>query len=94
MQLIGILFVACVNFGVADALKEPEICYVLDAILFLYGIVLTVLYCRLKVQSRQQKPATPQVDYEKGDERIYTGLNINTTSPDTYETIGTHKPKM
>ncbi|XP_009890376.1 PREDICTED: NADH dehydrogenase [ubiquinone] iron-sulfur protein 2, mitochondrial, partial [Charadrius vociferus] len=30
------------------ALMEPELCYVLDAILFLYGIVLTVLYCRLK----------------------------------------------
>ena len=31
---------------------EPELCYVLDAILFLYGIVLTVLYCRLKVSTR------------------------------------------
>uniref|UniRef100_A0A8C4TXE1 Fc receptor gamma-chain n=1 Tax=Falco tinnunculus TaxID=100819 RepID=A0A8C4TXE1_FALTI len=35
-----------------EALMEPEICYVLDAILFLYGIVLTVLYCRLKVSAR------------------------------------------
>ncbi|KAM9624046.1 high affinity immunoglobulin epsilon receptor subunit gamma isoform 1-T1 [Morphnus guianensis] len=32
----------------AEALMEPELCYILDAILFLYGIVLTVLYCRLK----------------------------------------------
>lgn len=31
------------------ALSEPEICYVLDGILFLYGIILTALYCRIKV---------------------------------------------
>uniref|UniRef100_A0A8B9I4H7 Fc receptor gamma-chain n=1 Tax=Anser brachyrhynchus TaxID=132585 RepID=A0A8B9I4H7_9AVES len=30
---------------------EPELCYVLDAVLFLYGIALTVLYCRLKVSA-------------------------------------------
>uniref|UniRef100_A0A667XXX9 Uncharacterized protein n=1 Tax=Myripristis murdjan TaxID=586833 RepID=A0A667XXX9_9TELE len=28
----------------------PQICYVLDGILFLYGVVLTALYCRLKVR--------------------------------------------
>lgn len=32
-----------------EAFAEPEICYVLDGILFLYGIILTVLYCRIKV---------------------------------------------
>uniref|UniRef100_A0A671Q5T4 Fc fragment of IgE, high affinity I, receptor for; gamma polypeptide n=1 Tax=Sinocyclocheilus anshuiensis TaxID=1608454 RepID=A0A671Q5T4_9TELE len=39
------------SFGSADAmsLKEPQICYILDAVLFIYGIVLTVLYCRMKV---------------------------------------------
>ncbi|XP_038831520.1 nectin-4-like [Salvelinus namaycush] len=40
------------------ALGESQICYILDAILFLYGIILTVLYCRLK----------------KPEEGIYTGL--------------------
>ncbi|XP_070252059.1 high affinity immunoglobulin epsilon receptor subunit gamma isoform X3 [Myotis yumanensis] len=34
--------------GQAEALGEPQICYILDAILFLYGIILTLLYCRLK----------------------------------------------
>uniref|UniRef100_A0A9L0J236 High affinity immunoglobulin epsilon receptor subunit gamma n=1 Tax=Equus asinus TaxID=9793 RepID=A0A9L0J236_EQUAS len=34
----------------AAALGEPQLCYILDAILFLYGIVLTLLYCRLKVR--------------------------------------------
>lgn len=32
-----------------EALAEPEICYVLDGILFLYGIILTALYCKIKV---------------------------------------------
>ncbi|XP_062458867.1 high affinity immunoglobulin epsilon receptor subunit gamma [Pezoporus occidentalis] len=32
----------------AEALMEPEFCYILDAILFLYGIILTTIYCRLK----------------------------------------------
>uniref|UniRef100_A0A8C4IJ77 Uncharacterized protein n=1 Tax=Dicentrarchus labrax TaxID=13489 RepID=A0A8C4IJ77_DICLA len=27
----------------------PQICYILDGILFLYGIILTALYCRIKV---------------------------------------------
>uniref|UniRef100_A0A8U7NXT0 Uncharacterized protein n=1 Tax=Corvus moneduloides TaxID=1196302 RepID=A0A8U7NXT0_CORMO len=34
----------------AGALVEPEICYVLDAILFLYSLILTGLYCRLRVR--------------------------------------------
>uniref|UniRef100_A0A452EQT0 Fc epsilon receptor Ig n=1 Tax=Capra hircus TaxID=9925 RepID=A0A452EQT0_CAPHI len=37
----------------AAALAEPQLCYILDAILFLYGIVLTLLYCRLKVRQGQ-----------------------------------------
>uniref|UniRef100_A0A8C9G7J5 Uncharacterized protein n=1 Tax=Pavo cristatus TaxID=9049 RepID=A0A8C9G7J5_PAVCR len=39
-----------------EALAEPELCYVLDAILFLYGIVLTILYCRLKVSFGTPSP--------------------------------------
>uniref|UniRef100_A0A3Q0SWC5 Uncharacterized protein n=1 Tax=Amphilophus citrinellus TaxID=61819 RepID=A0A3Q0SWC5_AMPCI len=31
------------------ALAEPQICYILDGILFLYGIILTALYCKVKV---------------------------------------------
>ncbi|CAF91410.1 unnamed protein product, partial [Tetraodon nigroviridis] len=31
------------------AVTEPQICYILDGILFLYGIILSALYCRLKV---------------------------------------------
>ncbi|KAM7377586.1 hypothetical protein PAMA_014068 [Pampus argenteus] len=45
--LAAILLWMC--FGRTEALTEPEICYVLDGILFCYGIILTALYCRIKV---------------------------------------------
>ncbi|XP_014011455.1 high affinity immunoglobulin epsilon receptor subunit gamma isoform X2 [Salmo salar] len=74
------------SFGSATALGESQICYILDAILFLYGIILTVLYCRLKMVpvtgAGTEKPA-------KTEEGIYTGLTPHTA--DTYETIGQKK---
>lgn len=39
-----------------EALAEPELCYILDGILFLYGIVLTILYCHLKVSAGTPTP--------------------------------------
>uniref|UniRef100_A0A669QYA9 Fc fragment of IgE receptor Ig n=1 Tax=Phasianus colchicus TaxID=9054 RepID=A0A669QYA9_PHACC len=39
-----------------EALAEPELCYILDGILFLYGIILTILYCRLKVSAGTPSP--------------------------------------
>lgn len=75
-------------FGRAAALSEPHICYVLDGILFLYGIILTALYCRAKVLSNRE-----EAEHGKGkqaaDEGIYTGLTPHAT--DTYETIGMKK---
>ncbi|XP_016330290.1 high affinity immunoglobulin epsilon receptor subunit gamma isoform X2 [Sinocyclocheilus anshuiensis] len=61
------------SFGSADAmsLKEPQICYILDAVLFIYGIVLTVLYCRMKKKD--------------AGEGLYEGLKPH--DQDTYETI-------
>ncbi|XP_059805883.1 high affinity immunoglobulin epsilon receptor subunit gamma-like [Hypanus sabinus] len=62
----------------AAGLREPEICYVLDAILFVYGTVLTALYCRLKIlDRRKEKAATGQSEYEH--------LRIGTT--DVYEEL-------
>ncbi|XP_074044255.1 high affinity immunoglobulin epsilon receptor subunit gamma [Macrotis lagotis] len=63
----------------AEALSEPQLCYILDAVLFIYGIVLTLLYCRLKIQVR--KGATR---FEKSEE-VYTGLSTRTQ--ETYETL-------
>ncbi|XP_033839961.1 high affinity immunoglobulin epsilon receptor subunit gamma [Periophthalmus magnuspinnatus] len=71
-------------FGRAAAsLHEPQICYVLDGILFLYGLVLTTLYCRLKILScKKRTDGKPNKGTEDG---IYSGL---TQPADTYETIG------
>ncbi|XP_065607615.1 high affinity immunoglobulin epsilon receptor subunit gamma [Cyrtonyx montezumae] len=65
----------------AEALAEPELCYVLDGVLFLYGIVLTVLYCRLKFVTRRALQRTPM----KPEEGIYTGLS--TEHQETYEML-------
>lgn len=53
-HMLGLLFwfapnkvFSCVSS--AAQLAEPQICYILDGILFLYGIILTALYCRIKV---------------------------------------------
>uniref|UniRef100_A0A8C5L877 High affinity immunoglobulin epsilon receptor subunit gamma n=2 Tax=Jaculus jaculus TaxID=51337 RepID=A0A8C5L877_JACJA len=66
----------------AAALGEPQLCYILDAILFLYGIVLTLLYCRLKIQVRK-------ASNEKSN-AVYMGLN--TRNQETYATLKHEKP--
>ncbi|XP_056178113.1 high affinity immunoglobulin epsilon receptor subunit gamma [Falco biarmicus] len=65
-----------------EALMEPEICYVLDAILFLYGIVLTVLYCRLKFLVRR---ASQRGAGKEKEEAVYAGLSGE--SQEMYETL-------
>ncbi|KAK2862690.1 hypothetical protein Q5P01_002223 [Channa striata] len=81
--LVAIALWMC--FGRAAALSEPQICYVLDGILFLYGIILTALYCRIKILNAKES-ARPK---GKNEESIYTGL---TPRPqETYETIGVKK---
>ncbi|OPJ71590.1 high affinity immunoglobulin epsilon receptor subunit gamma [Patagioenas fasciata] len=66
----------------AAALMEPELCYVLDAILFLYGLVLTILYCRLRflVHRKSQQSAGKETE-----EAIYAGLSGE--SQEMYETL-------
>uniref|UniRef100_A0AAA9SAP6 Fc epsilon receptor Ig n=1 Tax=Bos taurus TaxID=9913 RepID=A0AAA9SAP6_BOVIN len=68
----------------AAALGEPQLCYILDAILFLYGIVLTLLYCRLKLQVRKAATASESFDlYLQG---------LSTRTQETYETLKHEKP--
>lgn len=43
----------------AAKMNEPEVCYILDAILFVYGIVLTALYCHLKIKTSREKKKNP-----------------------------------
>ncbi|XP_038656720.1 high affinity immunoglobulin epsilon receptor subunit gamma-like [Scyliorhinus canicula] len=78
MQYIWTLFLL-LQVVPAEALQPPEVCYVLDAILFVYGIVLTALYCRLKLQMRKKESAAAQgSDYEEiraHQKDIYLGIN-------------------
>ncbi|XP_017277556.1 high affinity immunoglobulin epsilon receptor subunit gamma [Kryptolebias marmoratus] len=76
-------------FGRAAALSEPEICYVLDGILFLYGIILTTLYCRIKISNAKEAKLERGKPKQGTEEGIYTGLTPHTA--DTYETIGMKK---
>ncbi|XP_066842193.1 high affinity immunoglobulin epsilon receptor subunit gamma [Anser cygnoides] len=69
----------------AEAPMEPELCYVLDAVLFLYGIALTVLYCRLKFLARRASQGASKAAKEQKEEAIYTGLS--TENQDTYEML-------
>ncbi|CAN0002817.1 unnamed protein product [Bubo scandiacus] len=70
----------------AEALVEPELCYILDAVLFLYGIVLTVLYCRLKFLAHR---ASQQGASKEKEEAIYTGLSGE--GQEMYETLQTKR---
>ncbi|KAM8898443.1 high affinity immunoglobulin epsilon receptor subunit gamma isoform 2-T2 [Spinachia spinachia] len=75
-----------ISFGRAS---EPEICYILDGILFLYGIILTALYCRIKVYNAKAATAENAKGNQTAEESIYTGLTPR--AQDTYETIGMKK---
>ncbi|XP_047453054.1 high affinity immunoglobulin epsilon receptor subunit gamma [Mugil cephalus] len=76
-------------FGRAAALAEPEICYVLDGILFLYGIILTALYCKIKISNAKEANHGKGKPKQNVEEGIYTGLTPR--AQDTYETIGMKK---
>ncbi|KAM9501760.1 high affinity immunoglobulin epsilon receptor subunit gamma [Clarias gariepinus] len=66
-----------------DGGSQAYVCYILDAILFVYGLVLTVLYCRLKIlQELSKKQAAAK---KKASEGVYEGLSHRTQ--DTYESI-------
>ncbi|XP_060116580.1 high affinity immunoglobulin epsilon receptor subunit gamma isoform X2 [Heteronotia binoei] len=61
----------------AEALQEPQLCYILDGILFVYGITLTFLYCRLKIRYRKKAREERSAIYE-----VHSGLVTQET--DTY----------
>ncbi|XP_071348478.1 Fc receptor, IgE, high affinity I, gamma polypeptide like [Trachinotus anak] len=74
-----------------EATGDMNICFILDGILILYGIILTALYCRLRMHSAPKAPASnPQKQPAEGG--IYAGLYA--PSNDTYETIRTDKKSI
>ncbi|XP_063296365.1 high affinity immunoglobulin epsilon receptor subunit gamma [Pelobates fuscus] len=62
-------------------MQEPEICYILDAILFLYGIILTALYCHLKIKTNREK--------KKAESHVYD--HLNNPEKRIYDVIGGDK---
>ncbi|XP_049633462.1 high affinity immunoglobulin epsilon receptor subunit gamma [Suncus etruscus] len=79
MRPTGLLLVLLL-VDMAEALAEPQLCYILDAILFVYGLVLTLLYCRLKIQVRNAAAL------RENSESVYTDLK-NQNRLETYETL-------
>uniref|UniRef100_A0A3B1J1X7 Fc receptor, IgE, high affinity I, gamma polypeptide like n=1 Tax=Astyanax mexicanus TaxID=7994 RepID=A0A3B1J1X7_ASTMX len=70
------------------ALESGGLCYILDGILVIYGIVLTILYCRLRVGPSL---FTIYISTLKQGEGIYQGLKPH--AQDTYETLNMKKKK-
>ncbi|XP_033838609.1 Fc receptor, IgE, high affinity I, gamma polypeptide like [Periophthalmus magnuspinnatus] len=47
-------------------LVEMNYCYILDGILLLYGLILTVMYCRLRIQTRKKEATCTQKQAPEG----------------------------
>ncbi|XP_060762247.1 Fc receptor, IgE, high affinity I, gamma polypeptide like isoform X2 [Neoarius graeffei] len=79
MYRSGILILLFLNFVAAEVIAGNGYCYILDGILVVYGVVLTILYCRLR--TNEGKP-----------EGIYQGLKHQ--NQDTYETLHVKKKPL
>ncbi|KAL0966298.1 hypothetical protein UPYG_G00293560 [Umbra pygmaea] len=90
-----ILVTLLLNFSLAETqVPDNRLCYVLDGVLMIYGFILTVLYCRLKIKLVYiNTGGYPQGNggYQKG-EGLYAGLTHH--SQDTYETVKVQKKAM
>uniref|UniRef100_A0A3B3I8S6 Uncharacterized protein n=1 Tax=Oryzias latipes TaxID=8090 RepID=A0A3B3I8S6_ORYLA len=74
-----------------NALSEPEICYVLDGILFLYGIILTALYCRIKGIYTVSPRSSGNAAWGRTLKLSVCVQGLTPHATDTYETIGMKK---
>ncbi|KAM9106753.1 T-cell surface glycoprotein CD3 zeta chain [Megaptera novaeangliae] len=58
---------AAQSFGLLD----PKLCYLLDGILFIYGVIVTALFLRAKFSRSADVPA-----YQQGQNQVYNELNL------------------
>ncbi|XP_010888132.2 Fc receptor, IgE, high affinity I, gamma polypeptide like isoform X1 [Esox lucius] len=90
-----ILVAFFLNFSLAETqVPEGKLCYILDGVLGMYGIILTILYCRLRMKPTYINTGEYPQDtgrYQK-EEGIYVGLTQH--GQDTYETIKVQKKAM
>ncbi|XP_021469429.2 high affinity immunoglobulin epsilon receptor subunit gamma isoform X2 [Oncorhynchus mykiss] len=91
-----ILVALLLNFSMAEAqVPDGKLCYILDGILVIYGVLLTILYCRLRMHPIYiNNGGPPQVTggYPQKGEGLYAGLTHK--GQDTYETIKVQKKAM
>ncbi|XP_066424369.1 high affinity immunoglobulin epsilon receptor subunit gamma isoform X1 [Molothrus aeneus] len=78
--LLGLVLLGAPGLA-AGALAEPELCYALDAVLFLYSLILTGLYIHLRFATRKWRRAAEK----KEEEAVYAGLSSE--HQETYETL-------
>ncbi|XP_041066687.1 T-cell surface glycoprotein CD3 zeta chain isoform X1 [Carcharodon carcharias] len=107
MKLKWICAIICsvTKFHLADAevmsLNDPKLCYILDGILFVYGIIVTGLYLKLRLSKAKDKhediPAN-QMNIEdqyqplqKNDQDSYSHLRLKNRNQDTETGIGTKR---
>ncbi|XP_060762245.1 Fc receptor, IgE, high affinity I, gamma polypeptide like isoform X1 [Neoarius graeffei] len=86
MYRSGILILLFLNFVAAEVIAGNGYCYILDGILVVYGVVLTILYCRLRLLSQNNETN------EGKPEGIYQGLKHQ--NQDTYETLHVKKKPL
>lgn len=55
------------SFGLLD----PKLCYLLDGLLFIYGVVITALFLRANFSRSGESPVYPQ-----GQNQVYNELNL------------------
>ncbi|XP_053463655.1 T-cell surface glycoprotein CD3 zeta chain [Nycticebus coucang] len=55
------------SFGLLD----PKLCYLLDGILFIYGVIVTALFLRAKFSGSADVPA-----HQQGQNQLYNELNL------------------
>ncbi|XP_012877309.1 PREDICTED: T-cell surface glycoprotein CD3 zeta chain isoform X1 [Dipodomys ordii] len=55
------------SFGLLD----PKLCYLLDGILFIYGVIITALFLRAKFS-----PSAEAATYQPGQNQLYNELNL------------------
>ncbi|XP_041697227.1 high affinity immunoglobulin epsilon receptor subunit gamma isoform X3 [Coregonus clupeaformis] len=98
-----ILVALLLNFSLAEAqVPDGKLCYILDGILVIYGVILTILYCRLRMHPiyintggyPQGTGGYPQGTggYPQKGEGLYAGLTHK--GQDTYETIKVQNKAM
>ncbi|XP_037067190.1 T-cell surface glycoprotein CD3 zeta chain isoform X2 [Peromyscus maniculatus bairdii] len=71
--LAGIILQAQVPGAEAQSfgLLDPKLCYLLDGILFIYGVIVTALYLRAKFSGTVDAAA-----YQQGSNQLYNELNL------------------